>query len=62
MTKNGIIQLNELALPEFCKSVKSMETDTIILNQKSFSEKELELLGSVIKYAGYFKKNVTIIP
>jgi hypothetical protein len=61
MTKNGIIQLIELALPEFCKAVRNAESDTIILNQLSFSESELELLGSVIKYAGYFKKTVTII-
>ena len=49
-------------LPEFAKAVKQENADTIIMSDGAFSESELELLGSAIKYACKNGKKVTIVP
>jgi hypothetical protein len=61
MEKEEIIKKVENELPEFVKACKSDKADLIILCQESFTDNEIELLGAAVKYAGYNKKNLTII-
>lgn len=61
-TEKIISEIVELQLPEFAKCAKSTSTDTIMLTQEAFLSTEFNLLGAAIKYAGYNKKTVHIIP
>jgi len=59
--KELIIQVVESILPEFAKAAKSTDNEIILLTQDAFASSETTLLGSAIKYAGYYKKTVQII-
>lgn len=63
--KNELIKQIESKLPDFVRSIKGTDADTVILHQDSFAadyqDSEYALLGMAIKYAGIHNKQIQII-
>jgi hypothetical protein len=60
MTKEEIIKLVEENCPELAEACK-VKVDKVVFHQLAFDEGELLLLGAVIKYIGYFDKDVIVV-
>ena len=59
---NPLEEIVRSELPEFYKMCKDESTDRVILHHAAFSEEEVCLLGTAVKYATeYAGKNVHVI-
>lgn len=63
MTEHEVRSVVEAHLPGFVEACKHSK-DTIVMTQGAFEmeDDEVTLLGAAIKYAGYHKKVIQVVP